>query len=645
MKKLHAYAITISSIAILLAGCGSGGTTPETKNVLDESAHCISCHDSSGKVTPGTGINVVTEWSRSTHMTANGANCSDCHDDGYLHSSSATSCSKCHTIIGQGNNPTINPDRDGKCAKCHGKINPRPGQLDGFKALTYPDPNIPIGSTTAYTHFSTGSHANYVATNYKQYCRKCHNPHDTDYGRNERKQWAESGHGSTTSPFRTGGTDFKTRGSAIPAKDNFGGYCVRCHTSTGYVNYIKPDPRNGQIFSNLQALPDLDGRQSNYPDATFIYQDKSRETTNCNVCHDDGRIDDESAYSGRLRSIGAFTGYFNYSTTPRHPRTNTNPANSKEGAWDVKHQQAYPDYGNSNICVVCHSGREIGKIIRLSGEKFNNYSNASNRAIFAHDRNAGSTLSGFSGFEFYTDPSMYANSKFLHNQINSTSTSGPNSGSNNGPCITCHMRNGSPHSFLPVQRVAPKDPSSVITAVVGNTLVCNSCHSWTAGTGTATDINLVKRGYLSALRALQKLVPRPGLPTVSTGAIGTIGATSSFTITGVRSISYSSTNWIKPFGNAVVPSLGGLKKGAYTLGAAYNLEMFLLDPGAYAHNPLYVKRLIYDSIDWLYDGVMNGDVLSALDYLKANASGIDATTYSEALAYLSKAGATLGERP
>ncbi|MCK4910918.1 MAG: hypothetical protein KAR83_04725, partial [Thermodesulfovibrionales bacterium] len=50
-----------------------------------------------------------------------------------------------------------------------------------------------------------------------------------------------------------------------------------------------------------------------------------------------------------------------------------------------------------------------------------------------------------------------------------------------------------------------------------------------------------------------------------------------------------------------------------TLGAAYNLALLDHEPGAYVHNSKYTRMLIFDSIDFLEDGVgiMNGIVNSA----------------------------------
>jgi hypothetical protein len=48
------------------------------------------------------------------------------------------------------------------------------------------------------------------------------------------------------------------------------------------------------------------------------------------------------------------------------------------------------------------------------------------------------------------------------------------------------------------------------------------------------------------------------------------------------------------------------------MGAAFNFNLFEHDPGAYVHNRYYVKRLIYDSLDWLDDNLMNYSVGATL---------------------------------
>ena len=74
------------------------------------------------------------------------------------------------------------------------------------------------------------------------------------------------------------------------------------------------------------------------------------------------------------------------------------------------------------------------------------------------------------------------------------------------------------------------------------------------------------------------------------------------------------------------------------MGAAFNLNMVLHDPGAYAHNRFYVKRLVYDSIDWANNGILDNDVEAAI-----NASSLTATQKTDAINYL--IGGAGGTRP
>ena len=57
----------------------------------------------------------------------------------------------------------------------------------------------------------------------------------------------------------------------------------------------------------------------------------------------------------------------------------------------------------------------------------------------------------------------------------------------------------------------------------------------------------------------------------------------------------------------------GATTGKHNMGAAFNYNLLEHDPGAYAHNRYYAKRLIYDSIDWLDDNIINNSVSATLD--------------------------------
>jgi len=94
-------------------------------------------------------------------------------------------------------------------------------------------------------------------------------------------------------------------------------------------------------------------------------------------------------------------------------------------------------------------------------------------------------------------------------------------------------------------------------------------------------------------------------------------------VTGTVIRSASSRNWLSPGDTDGT----GNTTGKNNMGAALN--RYMLDtgqePGAFAHNRYYVKRLLYDSIDWLDDGALNYSVGATLNALpsttayKANA--------------------------
>ena len=49
-----------------------------------------------------------------------------------------------------------------------------------------------------------------------------------------------------------------------------------------------------------------------------------------------------------------------------------------------------------------------------------------------------------------------------------------------------------------------------------------------------------------------------------------------------------------------------LNEGVF--GAAHNYNYLYHEPGAYAHNRFYTKRLIFDSIDWLDNFTLDGTI-------------------------------------
>lgn len=583
----------LGSIVILLAGCGSGGTTPDpAKHALSESLLCIGCHEDTLNnpkwASPDTGKSVVAEWEASTHNTKNGASCSNCHgtyfDNPAFH---PVSCSKCHGFSGQVfTDSSPNPDNHGRCTICHGSTDgvfPTGTRRAHFAKSDYP---VAFGGYTA----------SYVSTNYNRNCRKCHNPHDPTTDMAYNRAWAASGHGELTTGARVS-RDFKLYGTSQPANLAYANsspanttdpaviatgtpVCVRCHTTTGFINFVN---------SGFMSLKPFGSRS-----------DKTKEVTGCDACH--------TGYDfSKVRNVPPVTIFFNFSGLS--PGSHASIQNNAV---------TFPDLKDSNMCIPCHSGRGIGSAIKLLqalGLDFGSLNSPS-----GHDFTGASLLTAKSGYEF--DGKEYVTGVGADTGHDTTGLS-----SGKGPCVTCHLNKAvksDSHTFKPVihstaqfslfttnrtwaqvYSVSTNSPASLTVSSI-TSLSCNtaSCH---AGL-TSTALNSDKEGYISALAALNKWIRLvrnvPVLPQ------------SAFNSTTNRA--RVTTKW----------DYLGVGTGPDLMGSSFNLSMLNNEPGAYVHNPLYAKRLIYDSIQFLstkatdpalltlqYPTVQQFNVADAIKYL------------------------------
>jgi hypothetical protein len=59
----------------------------------------------------------------------------------------------------------------------------------------------------------------------------------------------------------------------------------------------------------------------------------------------------------------------------------------------------------------------------------------------------------------------------------------------------------------------------------------------------------------------------------------------------------------------VGPSIiGTAGTGRNNMGAAFNLALLHHEPGAYVHNSQYARRLVFDSIDWIDNNILDGTI-------------------------------------
>ncbi|MBJ6727682.1 cytochrome C [Geomesophilobacter sediminis] len=537
-------------LPLALTACGGGDPRPADVSAVQAAQSCIGCH--SDAVSPGTGQSIVQEWSASAHAAGNGASCADCHEPAPGH---PNQCSTCHGGgTPTGYEVTINPDQSGKCVKCHA---PNAARHPLGAGMFHFDTHL-----VANTNYST---ARYVSTQYQNRCTACHNPHYNTL-LPQHRQWSQSLGDVTKAPWNQ--YDFKTRGNPIPGatpENSTGSNCVRCHTSTGFIRYVSSG------FTDIRPF----GAPG----------DKTHEVIACDACHlgSTGRSYDYS----KMRSVPAAVGFYNFSN-----------ATAKK----VLTSYQFPDVGVSNLCVVCHTGRGTGDLIKAVDQRGESFSSLA--LINAHHLPGAGVVFREVGFRFYTSAEKYAVGDYLHDQIGTGNFRGTGTV---GPCVGCHMNTDQTHLFSPVVLNSDGSIQSIVSAT------CAHCHTGTTA-WTPALLEAKRQGYLNALGALKKLLVQNGI---------NVGAASWY---------QTARNWnLAPLGSSVlgstvVPGSGGVKAHAYTMGSAANYYVLTEDGGSFAHNPDYTKRLLYDSIDWLLstNGNLGNDVAG---YLATNG-------FTDAAAYL-----------
>jgi hypothetical protein len=670
------FAMLVSTT--LLGGCGksdSGSIGPASASVLSAAtptaglSTCASCHPSQ-----------TTDWLTSKHANLDPV--------GNLYSAGSPtlgiigSCTKnCHDPNGDSNNLTAGytgnvPRPVIGCEACHGPGSlhanaggsgpisllssttgttlgsvPVSGQfvmctschelLNTAGTGTNPSPvhlaTSPTGTPYIITdtHFATpgnwpgGTGANTIPINgyamdyaNERVCVDCHNPHRPA---TENREWAQSAHGDKN-PFDLTATQTGYLSGAW-AHYNWSlasrAACQRCHTTTGFTAYADA-LRTG---NTTQATLISAGTASPPPlasDANF-----KPEMLKCNGCHTDNM--------GTLRNPGAANVNYDYVSG---------------GKTYAKASHTYPDVAGSNVCMACHTGREIGETIKglndpalLSAGTITTFNFGNSGFINSHYLTAGGQVFTVTGYEF--DGRPYNNiTEYRHDKIGTPATQQlppyVNTGSN-GPCIGCHMsrpNNNGNHLFLPVSRSTTT--YGLVTGIASE--VCFNCH----GPSPAVILDMVseeKQQFTAALEALKdQLALQRGYYFFPYNPYFYVTSTYTSPMTACTQ-NVPVKNWQTGgltinAGSATMPNcssiqgdgLGIAGTGPNNMGSAFNYNLLEHDPGAYVHNRMYVKRLIYDSIDWLDDGIMNYSVGATLNTVCSG--GTPPAYCAEAMTYL-----------
>lgn len=576
LRLLLAFALSL--ILFSLFGCGEKTVVASGSTKSEQSQTCIDCHQS--VISPVTGKAIVEEWKLSHHNTSNAAGCADCHEPEQGH---PTGCNLCHggTPVGASKHVSKNPDEDKKCDKCHGRTSglfPK-----GTRREHYGDND----AASRYIGFEKYT-ASYVSTNYIGKCRKCHNPHDPTTNIEYNRSWAKSGHGDVAAGPRTN-RDFKLYGTNEAVNLTFGPVCVRCHTTTGFVNFVESK------FTDVR------------PFGTSA--DKTKEVTGCDACH--------SNYGFARRAVPRVTIYYNFSGVSK-----VSVGNPGGHAKIQNNAVLYPDFGASNMCIPCHAGRGVGSEITTLQNMGIDFSRITSPS--SHDFSGAAILTSKSGYEF-------SGKEYKSGTGANTGHDETGLDTGKGPCITCHMNKitkSDSHTFKPVLHDAARfyqytssktwakfysvnfaSPAALkISSITSQSCNTSGCHVGLS----ATELNRDKDGYISALAALNQWVRLVrNVP---------VGAPANPVCSNTTNAPRLLTKW-DYYGT-----------GPDLMGAAFNLATFNNEPGAYVHNPLYAKRLVYDSISYLMLAESKASVADAIQSL----------VNSTRLYYTAKTGKTAG---
>lgn len=385
------------------------------------------------------------------------------------------------------------------------------------------------------------------------------------------KKYASNGGSPTVASVITAGVEDETIGNAWVHYDwdsSSRASCQRCHTATGAANFMT-SPATYSSANN--SFTHLSGWSKNATTGV-VTSSGQNELMYCWGCH-------TNAGTGALRTPGAITETYS-------PATTGDPATTV----------SYPDVAGSNVCMTCHLGRETGDVIKNDQD-----ADGVRSFVNSHYLAAGATLFGKSGYEYagqdYAKPSYFA-----HDKIGSSAAAGTGS---NGPCAGCHMTTPNSHKFTNVT----KDTAGTITALTST--ACITCHDGSHGTAltagnadAATFLATEEHHYHAALDALETALASKGIHYY---AAHPYFYTAPYVVGGTNT---AFTNWV-----------GVNAQWKDVMGAAFNYNLLHHDPGGYAHNRMYSKRLIFDAIDFIDNGVLDGTISvtgDAATYLDGN---------------------------
>ncbi|BCS53265.1 hypothetical protein [Geobacter sp. SVR] len=673
-------------------------TATATVTVLDGKTfylnQCTSCHSQNNP-------NLVADYTAGAHGTASGhttGTCQRCHaTDGAIAGAAAGWTGSQPVLVANQTavwnpvQPTVSAAGVG-CIVCHDSHNglrPVNTYVSGAKVAWDPNANGKVDQydvcTSCHTltdstgalvgNYHDGSVVNYartisdshydnptttaiiegyvVRTKSDTPCADCHNLHQANVDIQD--EWATSGHaGKIATQKDTAGTGL-SGAAAITARKAAGvdetsgaawvhynwdqtqgtgnrATCEKCHTSTGAANYMN-DPANynpaNNDFSHLSGWTPTAGSPQN-------------ELLYCWGCHSDSQ-------TGAMRNPGAVVADYKFNGAPA----------------------VYPNVGATNVCITCHDGQASGNSITDLTAAGNNFTNVSfvnshymaaagltyakigyTNFVPAQTQVAGTTGTGIVSYgqtmtsdadttKDITGATVAGKLTSTHRNLGTVKMNGDSHNpaffvagnlDSDGPCVTCHYA-----GTIKVQVAGGPAPVTAKdhTLEMGQaqlTNVCGQCHA-----SEAADV-----------AGLQNFIEEQAVGFQNSLALALSLLQSKYHITYDQSVypyfydqdasNGAVKNWTRPVAlGANALSAANAEK---LMGACFNINLLKRDPAAYVHARSYARRLLYDTIDFLDDNIINQSAGTTAIATDPAHFGKGATAYTDSTLKTLAAGTT-----
>ncbi len=375
--------------------------------------------------------------------------------------------------------------------------------------------------------------------------------------------------------------------------------CQRCHTATGVSNFLKSPSTYNPANNDYTHLAGWGGRSG-------THTSKQREMLYCWGCHrNTSQTRDD--IKDLLYDPGSLQALYNF-----------------QGA-----KAQFPNVQASDVCIACHGGRESGESLNTIAD----FTNASFKN--SHYLAAAGLMYVKIGFTGFTDPntpigsSTYGKSltstedggalSSTHRKLGTTGINGdshnpsvftPGKYDSNGPCVTCHMQ----ATGVPTRATS----HSLAIDINAANEVCINCH------GTEVDT----QEHLDTFLEEQSAVFQDAITLASTVLLNKYN------------IMYNSASYPYFYDLAKDPSgatavkdwtrgTGDQAFGKKLMGACFNINVLNREPAAYAHARTYARRLLYDTIDFLDDGIINLSASATAVATSPSVYGKGASAYTD----------------